>query len=124
MTTNLNANGIVMTEYPVCADLVGVKAFSTKDYGLVFEDFTFPVAFFWHATSPFCNLYIPNPPSAALKFRMTGRPSSSSTSDGISHLGRLYPQSQKNPVSLHWWGIGGGDSNVAACCTNSTNSSS
>lgn len=33
MTINLSGNGIVMIEYPVFADLLGVKAFSTKKTG-------------------------------------------------------------------------------------------
>lgn len=32
-TTNLSGNGIVMIVYPVFADLLGVKAFSTKKMG-------------------------------------------------------------------------------------------
>lgn len=65
MTTNLNVNGIVMTGYPVFADLLGVKAFSTKRKGGgSCLRFTFPHYFgrvCLSVTPLLLGLYIPNP---------------------------------------------------------------
>jgi hypothetical protein len=52
MTTNLSANGIVMIGYPVSADLVGVKAFSTKTEVFFLSDTCIPFCL-WCVTPSF-----------------------------------------------------------------------